>query len=165
MAAGSTYTPIATTTLGSTSALITFSSIAGTYTDLILVAGFGATASGDYRVRVNSNTSTTDYSYTYLGGNGTAASSSRNSNTDRFSSGFLVGTDTGSNTIIHQFQNYSNTTTYKTVVYRSNMPSGEVSAAVGLWRSTAAINAIYIYPTGGSFSIGSTFTLYGIASA
>ena len=35
MAAGSTYTPIATTTLGSNVASYTFSSIAGTYTDLV----------------------------------------------------------------------------------------------------------------------------------
>jgi hypothetical protein len=160
--ATNTYVALDKVTLSSTSALITLSSIPSTYTDLVLVANFGATASGDYRIRVNSNTSTTDYSYTYVAGNGTAASSSRNPNTDRFSSGFLVGTDTGSNTVVHQFQNYSNTTTYKTVVYRSNMPSGEVSAAAGLWRSTAAISSIYIYPTGGSFAIGSTFSLYGI---
>jgi hypothetical protein len=32
----STYTPIATTTLGSAAASYTFSSISGTYTDLVL---------------------------------------------------------------------------------------------------------------------------------
>ena len=39
MAAGSTYTPIATTTLGSAQADVTFSSISGSYTDLVLIIG------------------------------------------------------------------------------------------------------------------------------
>jgi hypothetical protein len=36
---------------------------------------------------------------------------------------------------------------------------------VGLWRNTAAINAIKFYSAGSNFSIGSTFTLYGIKAA
>jgi hypothetical protein len=36
---------------------------------------------------------------------------------------------------------------------------------VGLWRGTAAINSITIYPAGGNFASGSTLTLYGITAA
>jgi len=38
MAAGKTYEPIATTTLSSSAATITFSSISGSYTDLVFVS-------------------------------------------------------------------------------------------------------------------------------
>jgi hypothetical protein len=36
MAAGNTYTPLATQTLGSAAASVTFSSISGAYTDLVV---------------------------------------------------------------------------------------------------------------------------------
>jgi len=65
--------------------------------------------------------------------------------------------------------NYSNTTTYKTLLTRANQASNGVDACVGLWRSTAAINAVSIATTayGGSSSVqtGSIFTLYGIKAA
>jgi hypothetical protein len=41
-----------------------------------------------------------------------------------------------------------------------------VIAGVSLWRSTAAINSVTIYTgSGNNWDAGSTFTLYGIASA
>ena len=57
MAAGSTYTPIATTTLGS-AGTITFSSIPSTYTDLVIVLnGNGSRVAGtdDTGLRLNSD--------------------------------------------------------------------------------------------------------------
>jgi hypothetical protein len=59
--------------------------------------------------------------------------------------------------------NYSNSTTYKTILGRSNAATSGTSAAVGLWRSTSAINSIEIGTV--SFTAGSTFSLYGIAAA
>ena len=112
-----TYTPIATTTLGSAAASYTFSSIPSTYTDLILIAsGLVSTNGYDFDIRVNGDTAT-NYSYTALGGNGSSAASYRNSNATfmRFSTYSSWHTSTISNTII-QFQNYSNATTNKTVI-------------------------------------------------
>jgi hypothetical protein len=65
--------------------------------------------------------------------------------------------------------NYSNSTTYKTVLGRSNRASSDTAADVGLWRSTSAITRIDLamggsFPTN-NFASGSTFTLYGIAAA
>jgi hypothetical protein len=71
---------------------------------------------------------------------------------------------TGGSVSILNFQNYSNSTTYKSVLTRVNN-SGFTMAWVNLWRSTAAITSITIYPYSGTFSSGSTFTLYGISAA
>lgn len=167
MPAGSTYTPIATTTLGSATSTVTFSSIAGTYTDLVLILNLQVSAaSSDYSVRVN-NDSSAIYSRTVLYGEGTTAASLRNSNQTYFQpEAYAYPTNAMSqNSIIH-FMNYSNSTTNKTFLARSNNASTGVDAIVGLWRSTAAINRIDVATIGApNFSIGSTFTLYGIASA
>jgi anti-sigma-K factor RskA len=75
----------------------------------------------------------------------------------------------GATTHILQIFNYSNTTTYKTQITRANSAGNGVDACVGLWRSTAAINAVSVATStyGGSTAvqIGSTFTLYGIKAA
>lgn len=169
MAAGSTYTPLATNTLGTAASSVTFSSISGAYTDLVVISdcsvGSGTLFFG-YQVGNGSVDTGSNYSYTYLLGSGSAASSGAAGGT------FLEPfTNTGANNrlnIITFFQNYSNTTTYKTSLTRSNSPSSTraVAASVGLWRSTSAINTIKISSIdANNFNVGSTFTLYGIAAA
>lgn len=155
----STYEPIATTTLGSASSSITFSSISGSYTDLILVAqGSMNTAGGNY-IQVNGDTGS-NYSTTFMFGDGSSASSSRTSNS---TTGLALYFNTAQSNAIMHFMNYSNTTTNKTILTRSN--SGDfVSARVVLWRSTAAINSITVASTN-SYNSGSTFTLYGVKNA
>ena len=162
MAAGSTYTPINTTTVSNTTtATVTFSSIAGTYTDLVLVSNGGAVTGFNGLVTFNSD-SGTNYSWTRLLGTGTSASSGRDTSSTGIN--FLVYDYP---THIIQIQNYSNTTTYKTALLRFNNPSNYVGAVVGLWRNTAAITSVKIATPGGSdyFPNGMTFTLYGIAAA
>ena len=169
MPAAQTYEPIATTTLGSATGTVTFSSIAGTYTDLVLICNIAqAAGNNSLRIRYNSDTGT-NYSRTYLLGNGSTASSGRTSSDV---SGYLSET-TGSTTlelaVVAHIMNYSNTTTYKTHISRSNRASSSVDATVGLWRSTSAITRIDL-AMGGSFpannfATGSTFTLYGIKAA
>ena len=158
----STYTPIATTTLGSAASSITFSSISGTYTDLILITqGKIASGEGAYKIQVNSDTGN-NYSNTFLYGDGSSAASGRVSNVNYLFGG-RANTSEG-NGIVH-FQNYSNTTTNKTVISRGNNNALTI-AYVGLWRSTAAITSMVITSeTGSNLSSGSTFTLYGVKSA
>ena len=161
-----TYTPIATTTLGSAASSVTFSSISGAYTDLILISTAGVTSGAvNFAVRFNSDTGA-NYSRTVLSGTGSAASSDRNTGltyTILNDYGYL---DTTLNTnIIGQFMNYSNATTFKTVLSRTNNAANGTSACVNLWRSTAAITRLDILPTSSTFLAGSTFTLYGVKSA
>jgi hypothetical protein len=163
-----TYEPIATTTLGSAQATVTFSSIPSTYTDLVLVTIATTSVGGrDYNLRFNSDTGS-NYSFTVLAGSGSAASSTRASNTSSTGLYTVAGTSTSTpGVVISQILNYSNTTTYKTIIQRGNEPAGEVCAGVSLWRSTSAISTIAITASTGSgnWNSGSTFTLYGIKAA
>ena len=160
-----TYEPIATTTLSSAAASYTFSSIPSTYTDLVLVINnLHTTNAIDGWFRLNGDTAT-NYSRTNLNGDGTSATSGRNTSV-AYGYGILV-TNTFSTNILN-FLNYSNTTTYKTILMRSNntSASGYAATTVDLWRATpAAINSIQIGAVSGNYDIGSTFTLYGIKAA
>ena len=168
MPAGSTYTPLATTTLGSTQASVTFSSISGSYTDLVIVTNVAINISEDnaiyLRVGNGSVDTGTNYSFTYLYGNGSTVETGRASNRneaviDRHTSSF------NGNGIAH-IMNYANTTTYKTIIARGNTSTGMTIMYANLWRSTSAINIITMLDEGGrSFISGSTFTLYGIKAA
>ena len=161
----STYEKIATTTLGSASATVTFSSISGAYTDLVAICNFGgASANEDFTIRFNGDTGS-NYSFTNLRGNGSTAASSRSSNATRIVAD-LAGVSSSLQAIdTVQIMNYSNTTTYKTALVRANDASKSAEATVGLWRNTAAITSIDLAMTGGNLLSGSTFTLYGILKA
>jgi hypothetical protein len=165
MAAGSTYTPIATTTLGSAASSYSFTSIPSTYTDLILVFnGTCSTGLTSFNLTFNSD-GANNYSQTRIYGNGSTAYSERQSNVSSMVVG-VVSTNRSMN--ILQIQNYSNTTTNKTVLSRQNIandPDVSVAAGVGLWRSTAAINTITLTAPPYNFQTGATFTLWGITNA
>jgi hypothetical protein len=169
MAAGATYEPIATATLGSLAVSYTFSSIPATYTDLVLVVNAKATSgtTNNYLTIGNGTVDTgANYSRTKLSGDGTSGLSDRNSNA---SGAYLDAYGDTNNAQFDSVQfahimNYSNTTTYKTILCRANRVGGGVDAIVNLWRSTDAINIITVNSSG-TYAIGSTFTLYGIAAA
>jgi hypothetical protein len=154
-----TYEPIATTTLGSAAASYTFSSIPATYTDLVLIIQ-ATTITANYNLRLNGDTGS-NYSDTSLWGNGSSAASYRSSNNTVIG---LTYTSSGAPISRIQIQNYSNTTTYKTVLTRQDDSVNAAGGNVGLWRNTAAINSITIVSTG-NLPTGSTFTLYGIKAA
>ena len=166
-----TYVALATQTLGTAASSVTFSSISQGYTDLVLVVGNTLTSVNGYGFTFGVNGDTgTNYSGTILGGNGSSAGSARYtsiSNTSTYFTGYYSGlstTDPGVSTL--HFQNYSNTTTNKTILARGNSASKSTEASVWLWRSTAAINQITIYSQSGSnMAAGVTFSLYGIANA
>ena len=162
MAAGSTYTPITTQTLGSSTGSVTISSIPSTYTDLILIVNGTATNDNAFDLRFNGDTSA-NYSTTAIYGTGSSAASYRASGDTKMDVGRA---DASSGVSIIHIQNYANTSTYKTVLSRGN-DSSLVIATVNLWRSTSAINSLTIgrYTSGTSMNSGTTLTLYGIAAA
>ena len=68
------------------------------------------------------------------------------------------------NAIAH-FQNYKNSTNYKTILTRGNDASARLESYVNLWRNTSAITSITLIPENGTIKSGTTFTLYGITAA
>ena len=159
----STYTPIATQTLGSAAATVTFSSLPQNYTDLILVDNARTvTGGGDSELQLQFNSDTgSNYSTTYLYGNGSSAASSRATNQTSI---WISRANETSGVGITNIQNYSNGTTYKTVLSRGNSTS-YVFAWAGLWRNTNPITSIVIQRSSGlNLAAGSTFTIYGVAA-
>lgn len=156
-----TYTPIASTTLGTATSSVTFSSIPQTYTDLVLVVDYSMTSSTNLQGEWNGDTGA-NYAWTYLEGVGSSASTGKGTNSAIANLGYSTANQR-SNAIIH-FQNYSNTTTNKTVLNRQNDAGATsyVSLTTNLWRNTAAITSMRIYVPAGNFASSSTFNLYGI---
>jgi hypothetical protein len=173
MPAARTYEPIQTYTvtgsplLGTTG--VTFSSIPQTYTDLIVVQNIFTTslpAVPIMRVGNGSVDAGTNYSSTSMSGSGGSAATGRNTNQTAWGS-ILAHTGTGGGMYRSQVMNYSNTTTYKTVMARyDNKSYGGIDALVQRWGSTAAINTIQVLLDRAEYyGVGCTFTLYGIKAA
>jgi hypothetical protein len=166
MPAGSTYSTIATTTLGSAASSYTFSSISGSYTDLVIVAQIKGTSASNYlNVRFNGDTGS-NYSRTTLSGNGSTVTSERRTNATAINTDYNETVEANFNYIsILQVMNYSNSTTYKTMLNRANNAATGVGTTVGLWRSTSAITSVSLVANNNTFDTGTTFTLYGITAA
>jgi hypothetical protein len=159
-----TYEPIATTTLGSNQTSVDFSSISSSYTDLILILEGTGTADLDLCLRFNSDTGS-NYSMTNLRGDGSSVYSTRDTSRDRMAVGIITGTRTMARINI---QNYSNTTTYKTALARTDSTNSTygLMARVGLWRSTSAISTVTVLTNSTSgLGSGMVLSLYGVKAA
>ena len=161
-----TYEPIATQTLTVAAADIFFNSIPQTYTDLVLVMSGGCAANSGIGFRVNGSNSSI-YSVTFLEGITSATSfkyTSQNWLRIGYNASWSVGL--GQNAILN-FQNYSNTTTNKTILSRVNsIEMNCAGASIGMVGSTSAITSINLMTSNGNtYNVGSTFTLYGIKAA
>lgn len=177
MAAGATYEPIATTTLASAAATITFSSIPSTYTDLKVIYVIRSTIANDF-MQITVNGATTNYSLTYLTGDGTSASSSRTTNSSCwYFGGYGAGyIPTAANMFalgtidLFSYSGSTNKTALATWSADRNGTGGATERYVGLYRSTSAITTIKLETfnsAGGSnyIAAGTTATLYGIKAA
>ena len=159
-----TYEPIATTTLGSATATISFTSISASYTDIrVVLVGSHETTATTLRMQVNSDTGT-NYSYTELIGDGATATSSRGTSSSRINCGNANFNNTQPSLITVDWFSYAGSTNKTCLVTASQdrNGSGSVLRTVGLWRSTSAITSVQLFPASGNFATGTTATLYGI---
>jgi hypothetical protein len=152
-----TYTPLANVTLGATAATVTFGSIPATMRDLVVIVN-GTTSSNVFTgLRFNSDSGS---NYTFV-----RMFTGPTSNTDTRTYGLLTsGNPTLTLNAIAQIMDYSATDKHKTVLVRSNIPADTVAAHAVRWANTAAITTVGVAAISGTWSAGTTFALYGIAS-
>jgi hypothetical protein len=157
----STYVPIATATVSGTVSNIVFSSIPQSYTDLILVVNSLTTVNCACALNFNGDFGS-NYSNTVLDGSGSSAVAFRRTGQSQVQD--ILGRTDDSISIIN-IMNYSNNTTYKNIISRSNTKGGsELNGVANLWRSTNSINSITITAAGTTFKTGAKFTLYGVGA-
>lgn len=161
-----TYDKLATTTLGSNTATITFPSIDQTYTDLILIINYKLNnANGNILVRCNGDTGN-NYNYNSMFNNGASVGATWGNTFSGLLVGGVVANSVAESIIILQINSYANTTTYKTGSARGNDAADAVDRTGCMWKSTAAINSLTILNNAGNqFLTNSMFTLYGIKAA
>jgi hypothetical protein len=160
----STEVAIATQTLGTAAASITFSSIPTIYTDLRLVLTEFSSNTATTRLRFNGD-SGANYASLSLFGSGTAAGTARQGS----DTGMWLDYYSGGSTTIPLLQIVDifsyNGSTKKTILVNGNADkngSGAVERIVGFWNNTAAITSITAARDSGNYNTGTTATLYGI---
>jgi hypothetical protein len=167
-----TYESIATTTTTGNVILIEFENIPQTYTDLIAIAEIKNTVATAYNmiIRVGNNTldSGTNYTSLYLtSGQSNNPSAGLLRNQNRMAEYAVGPRNNNDHMAIINFMDYSNTSTWKTVLQRSSMASLALEYMTHTWRSTSAINRIGFSIDFSAINVasGSTVTLYGIKAA
>lgn len=173
LAAANSYESIATVSLTGTTASIEFTSIAADYSHLQirLMARSNRSAVVNDSLHLQFNTDTgSNYDDHYLIGDGSSAAAAAETSVTNISlyriTGAGAGTDTFGVSVI-DILDYKNTNKYTTVralTGDDNNGDGRISLGSGLWRNTAAITSIKLFPNGGSSSFVqySTAALYGI---
>jgi hypothetical protein len=155
-----TYIPLATVTLGTATASVTFSSIPATYRDLILVIQGTNTSSGNSRLQVNGD-SGNNYNQVRMYGAGGLPGSDSASNIASLDMSSM-STSSGYQAVI-QLMDYSATDKHKTILSRTQESNiSAVLANAGRWANTAAITSVTTFTAAGSYASGSTFSLYGV---
>ena len=165
-----TYTLIASNTLLSAAASVTFSSIPATYTDLVLRCAVRGTGTTTSTVQVTFNGSTSSYSYRTVLGNGSSASSGAASGVAFLSSlqtrnSYTANTFSNNEIYIPSYTVSQNKPVSLFNAQENNAASAVIQSVAGLWRDTNAINQVTLAPDVDSFAIGSSFFLYGIKNS
>jgi hypothetical protein len=174
----SDFYQIATTTLGSATSTVTFSSIPADYTHLQIRASY-QTSRGTYPldkifIRFNSDTASNYSSHKLQGDGGSAVSAA--DNTDKITDGDNSSSTAASGGLVFgglimDILDYANTNKYKTVRSISGFDTngtvagfgGRVALLSGNWRSTSAITSItFTVDNAANYSANSKFSLYGI---
>jgi len=160
---------IATTTLGTASTTITFSSIPSTYTDLrvvLVVNGYTGAASFSPLLRYNGSSGGTEYSELVMYGDGTTTATVTNTSSDSIS---LPDGGSISSTVPSLFEidifSYAGSTFKTALINYSNdrNGSGFTARKVAIRRNTAAITSLnFNTSSAASYGAGTTATLYGI---
>jgi hypothetical protein len=155
---------IAQQVLSSSTASLTFSSIPGTFRDLVLVVDTirATTGSTTLGVRFNANTGNS-YHYVTIEGNGSNTNGPTGTDTFVTASAFtnvFNGLDRA--LIIYNIMDYSTSNKNIPVLSRASNASAVTALAAGRWGFAGPVTQVDVFATTGQFATGSIFTLYGI---
>jgi len=154
-----TFDLISSTTLSSSAATITFSSL-GSYTDLIIMYRFIGEGGLNAYVTYNGDNTGSNYYSTYQYSVGSSPLH------DRTTFPFLsyANSTNGNGAGSLEIYNYRNTTVFKTSENIYVKPGISTNYSNAMWKDTSAITSITFRMTG-NFATGSTFSVYGITEA
>lgn len=162
----SAMTALATTTLASASATVTFSSIPGTYRDLrLVIVPVASTGTGDVKINFNGDTGASSYAQVYMYGNGSSAVSGSATNfATIYASAGATFTTAFETVITTDIFDYAQTDKHKTVLCRGNVASINTNASAARWVSTSAITSIVVGAQTNNFGVGTVISLYGVSA-
>ena len=164
---------IASTTLSSAAATVTFSSIAADYTHLqVRWFAAGTLASADHvGMKVNFNSDTgANYAYHELAGNGSSATAGGGGGNNFIAALSRIPAPPTNSSVFgastFDILDYANTSKYKTtrgLGGNDRNGAGSIKLSSGVWLSTSAITSMtFAIPDGGNFATYSSFSLYGV---
>lgn len=159
-----TYTPIASQTLTSAAASVTFSSIPQTYRDIVVVVNGANTGTANTNIvmRFNSD-STGHYSNLRMFADRFGVFSQQSTTGTGISLG--TGNTSGVGVAVAHIMDYSATDKHKTTLNRENpIIITFVTARTYRWPNTDAVTTISFTPAAGQLAAGTTFSLYGIVA-
>ena len=162
-----TMTLIETKTLGTAAASIEFTSIAGTFTDIMLKVSVRQSSNNGNPytpITFALNSSATNKTSRYLIGEGASASSNSYTEFYAWTPSSLATANIFSNIELY-IPNYAGATN-KSIsvdsVSENNATSNLNAIGAALWSNTAAVTSVSFTTTAGNFVVGSTVSLYGI---
>ena len=160
------YDALASTTLSSTASTVTFSGIPTGYKHLQIRYSLTAAGAADTTIRFNGDAGS-NYSSHLLRGNASAGLAQAYSYTSQSSAfvQFNIGYNTSVAVIdILDYQNINKNKTIRSIAGWDNGTSsnGEMDLWSGAWYNTGAITSLVLTAATTTFSVNSTFALYGV---
>ena len=154
-----TYDLLASNVVGTATSSVTFSSISGSYRDLVVVCRFTQVNNTNFNFRLNGVTSN---------------SYNQNSiwNTSAWNPGGVQGLFYGTTVINPTLDTLvriniigaNRTDKHKALIWRSDEATNNTELHYGRFANTSSVDSITLFPSAGNINVGSTFYLYGIVS-
>ncbi len=162
------FVQIASQTLASSTAVVTFSSIPNTYRDLVCVVRANTTGSATALLRFNNSTSSINVRRNRLSANSSSVTSASTDTSGgvelTYTSRATMPNTLGEANFLFELYDYATTNKYKIVLVRGNRSTTGMDAMAGMWQTTNAIDRLDFLLSTGSYGAGSIFTIYGITS-
>ncbi len=152
---------LATQTLSSSTASLTFSSITAGYRDLIVTVAGSTTSNQNVWLRFNGDTAS-NYSVVFLAGGGSTAGGWTSANVCYIN--YYAAIDTTQGLIMAQIMDFSASDKNKIVLSRAGSNSSTYTELLtGRWSNNSAITSVQVSAST-SFAAGSVISLYGVAA-